>query len=117
MDHTLVRVVSEANLDLAQAEKPSHSAYLRNRKFYTAVVPIPRKLLQAIILERVDTGSVIHNDGCGSYDGLVDVGYEKHFRMHHGKSKFVRGRCHINGIEAFWSSAKVLLHRLRGIQK
>jgi transposase-like protein len=92
--------------------------FKRSGKVYTEVVPDPKKAtLQAIIRGRVDVGSVIHSDGWRGYDGLVDVGYEKHFRVHHGKSEFVRGRSHINGIEAFWSFAKVRLHRLKGIHK
>lgn len=92
--------------------------FKRNGKVYTEIVPDPKKrTLQAIIRGRVDIGSVIHSDAWRGYDGLVDVGYEKHFRVRHGKSEFVRGRSHINGIEAFWSFAKVRLHRLRGIHK
>jgi len=92
--------------------------FKRNGKVYTEIVPDPKKrTLQAIIRGRVDVGSIIHSDGWRGYDGLVDVGYEKHFRVHHGKSEFVRGRSHINGIEAFWSFAKVRLHRLKGIHK
>ena len=92
--------------------------FKRNGKVYTEIVPVVKKRsLQAIIRGRVDIGSIIHSDGWRGYDGLVDVGYEKHFRVHHGKSEFVRGRSHINGIEAFWSFAKVRLHRLKGIHK
>ncbi len=92
--------------------------FKQNGKVYTEVVPdVKRRSLQAIIRGRVDVSSVIHTDGWRGYDGLVDLGYEKHFRVHHGKSEFVRGRSHINGIEAFWSFAKVRLHRLRGIHK
>ena len=92
--------------------------FKRNGKVYTEIVPDPKKrTLQAIIRGRVDAGRVIHSDGWRGYDGLVDVGYEKHFRVHHGKSEFVRGRSHINGIEAFWSFSKVRLHRLKGIHK
>jgi hypothetical protein len=36
------------------------------------------------------------------YNGLVDFGYKKHFRVHHSKNEFVRGSFHINGIELFW---------------
>ena len=92
--------------------------FKRNGKVYTEIVPdVKKRSLQAIIRGRVDVGSVIHSDGWRGYDGLVDVGYEKHFRVHHGKNEFVRGKSHINGIEAFWSFAKVRLHRLRGIHK
>jgi transposase-like protein len=90
----------------------------RNGRVYTEIVPdVKKQSLQAIIRGKVDIGSIIHSDGWRGYDGLVDVGYEKHFRVHHGKSEFVRGKSHINGIEAFWSFAKVRLHRLKGIHK
>jgi transposase-like protein len=92
--------------------------FKRNGKVYTENVPdVKKRSLQAIIRGRVDVGSIILSDGWRGYDGLVDVGYEKHFRVHHGQSEFVRGRSHINGIEAFWSFAKVRLHRLKGIHK
>jgi len=63
----------------------------------------------------VSIDSVIHSDGWRGYDGLVDVGYEKHFRVHHGKNEFVRGNAHINGIESFWSYAKRRLAMFNGI--
>ena len=92
--------------------------FKRNGKVYTEIVPDAKKRsLQAVIRGRVDPGSIVHSDGWRGYDGLVDVGYEKHFRVHHGKSEFVRGKSHINGIEAFWSFSKVRLHRLKGIHK
>lgn len=92
--------------------------FKRNGKVYTEIVPDPKKAtLQAIIRGRVDVDSVIHSDAWRGYDGLVDVGYEKHFRVRHGQSEFVSGRSHINGIESFWSFAKVRLHRLKGIHK
>ena len=40
------------------------------------------------------------------YDGLVDVGYDRHFRVHHGQDEFVQGAAHINGIESFGGFAK-----------
>ena len=49
---------------------------------------------------------------------LVDIiSYDKHFKVHHGKNKFVRGKSHINGIESFWSYAKIRLVKFRGIDK
>lgn len=92
--------------------------FKRNGKVYTEIVPdAKRRSLQAVIRGRVDPSSIVHSDGWRGYDGLVDLGFEKHFRVRHGKSEFVRGKSHINGIEAFWSYAKVRLHRLRGIPK
>ena len=90
----------------------------REGKVYTEIVPdVKAATLQALIRGRVDIDSVIHSDGWRGYDGLVDIGYDKHFRVHHGKNEFVRGKSHVNGIESFWSYAKIRLVKFRGIGK
>lgn len=90
--------------------------FQRNGKVYTEIVPdARRKTLQDIIRGRVDLETVIHSDGWRGYTGLVDLGYKKHFRVHHGKNEFVRGKTHINGIESFWGYAKTRLSKFRGI--
>jgi len=88
----------------------------RDGKVYTEIVPDCKKAtLQAIIRGRVAPEVVIHSDGWRGYDGLVDVGYAKHYRVHHGQNEFVRGNSHVNGIESFWSYAKSRLHQFHGI--
>ena len=90
----------------------------REGKVYTEIVPdVKAATLQGVIRGRVDINSIIHSDGWRGYDGLVDIGYDKHFRVHHGKNEFVRGKSHINGIESFWSYAKIRLVKFRGIDK
>ena len=90
----------------------------REGKVYTEIVPDAKKAtLQAIIRGKVDIDSIIHSDGWRGYHGLVDIGYDKHFRVHHGENEFVRGKSHINGIESFWSFAKIRLVKFRGIDK
>jgi transposase-like protein len=92
--------------------------FKRNGKVYTEIVPdCRRSTLQAVIRGRVSLESVIHSDGWRGYNGLVDLGYKKHFRVHHGYNEFVRGKSHINGIESFWGYAKTRLSRFRGINK
>ena len=92
--------------------------FKRNGKVYTEIVPnCARKTLQAVIRGRVELESVIHSDGWRGYDGLVDLGYKKHFRVNHGSYEFVQGKCHINGIESFWGYAKTRLSRFRGMRK
>ena len=92
--------------------------FKRKGKVYTEIVPdCRRSTLQAVIRGRVSLESVIHTDGWRGYNGLVDLGYKKHFRVHHGKSEFARGKVHINGIESFWGNAKTRLARFRGIHK
>jgi transposase-like protein len=89
----------------------------RNGKVYTEIVPDCKKVtLQAIIRGRVAPEAVINSDGWRGYDGLVDVGYAKHFRVNHGQSEFVRGAAPVNGIESFWSYAKHRLQQFHGIK-
>ena len=88
----------------------------RNGKVYTRIVPNAEKeVLLRIIKQKVRFGSTIHSDGWTAYDGLVDMGYRKHYRVHHGRDEFVRGKSHINGIENFWGLAKVRLAKYRGM--
>lgn len=88
----------------------------RNGKVYTEIVPDAKKAtLQAIIRGKVDIQSILHTDGWRGYDGLVDVGYDKHFRVHHADNEFARGKAHINGIESFWSYAKIRLVKFHGL--
>ncbi len=52
---------------------------------YTEIVPDASKAtLQAIILGKADIASVIYTDRWRGYDGLVDVGFDKHLRANHG---------------------------------
>lgn len=90
--------------------------FKREGRVYTEVVPDCKKVtLQAIIRGRVSADAVIHSDGWRGYDGLVDVGYSKHFRVNHGSNEFVRGNSHVNGIEGFWSFAKRRLQKFNGV--
>lgn len=92
--------------------------FKRQGKVYTEVVPdTKKKTLQAIIRGKISTSSRIHSDGWRSYDGLVDVGYDKHHRIKHGEDEFARGSRHINGIESFWSFAKRRLAQFNGVLK
>jgi transposase-like protein len=90
----------------------------REGKVYTEIVPnCSSAVLQAIIKGKTSIESVIHSDGWRGYNGLVDFGYKKHFRVHHGKNEFVRGNSHINGIESFWGYAKIRLVKFKGMNK
>ena len=85
---------------------------------YTEIVPnASRATLQAIIRGKVDPNSVIHTDGWAGYDGLVDLGLAKHFRVNHGNNEFVKGSRHVNGIESFRSCAKHRLAQFHGVQR
>ena len=92
--------------------------FKRNGRVYTEVIPdCSKATLQSIIRGHVELESVIHSDGWRGYEGLVDLGYQKHFRVEHGNNEFANKHPHINGIESFWAFAKTLflfpLERMR----
>ena len=92
--------------------------YKRHGNVYTEIVPdCSKATLQAVIRGRVSIESVINTDGWRGYNGLVDLGYEKHLRVDHHRNEFVKGRAHINGIEGFWGYSKSRLARFRGIHR
>ena len=102
----------------ASGKTPVFGILQRGGKVHTEVVPdCARKTLQAIIRGKVDPDSIIHSDHWRGYDGLVDMGYKKHFRVNHGANQFVQGKGHINGIESFWSFAKRRLDKFHGLPK
>ena len=89
--------------------------YKRNGKVYTQVVAnVSRPTLQALIKGKVALESIIHSDGWTAYNGLVDLGYQKHYRVDHNKNEFSNDTSHINGIESFWGIAKARLAKFRG---
>ncbi len=106
----------------ASGKTPVFGLLKRNGRVYTEIVPncskgAPKASLQAVIRGRVSPEVVIHSDGWRGYDGLVDVGYAKHFRVEHGSNEFVVGTHHINGIESFWSFAKRRLQKFNGVPR
>ena len=92
--------------------------FKRGGQVYTEIVPdCSKKTLQAIIRGKIDVVAMVNTDGWRGYDGLVDVGFDRHFRVRHGQDEFVQGASHINGIESFWSFAKARLQQFKGVPK
>ncbi len=92
--------------------------FKRNGKVYTEIVPnCSKSTLQEVIRGKIGLDSIIHSDGWRGYNGLVDVGYNNHFRVDHGSDEFVRGTSHINGIEGFWGYAKTRLAKFKGMNQ
>lgn len=91
----------------------------RNGKVYTEIVPdVKAKTLVPIIRWKVKIEDTeINSDWWPAYDGLVDIGYEKHYRVHHWDNEFARWNQHINGIESFWSFTKRRLSQFNWIKK
>ena len=100
-------------------KQPVFGIYQRSGRVYTEIVPnCSGAILQAIIERIVSENAEINSDGWKGYDGLVDVGYDKHYRVNHSKDEFsdFQGH-HVNGIENFWSFTKRRMQRKNGIRK
>lgn len=100
----------------AYGKTPVFGILQRGGKVYTEIVPnCAKATLQAIIRGKVSPESIIHSDQWRGYSGLVDIGYEKHYRVKHGDDEFANDRSHINGIESFWSYSKRRLQKFHGV--
>ena len=74
----------------------------------------------SVVERQVDKEAIVYTDGFASYDGLVDWGYGRQYRVNHGADEFVEranSRNHVNGIESFWGSAKKRLVKFHGIMR
>ena len=71
--------------------------------------------LMPIIQGKILEGSEVHTDGWKGYAGLIINGYD-HYRVYHSHNEFARGKCHVNGIEAFWSYCKRRLSKFNGMK-
>lgn len=101
----------------AKGKVPVIGLLKRNGKVFTQIIEnCKRRELMPVIRGRVLEESTIYTDGWKSYDGLVLNGY-KHYRIHHHKNEFARGKNHVNGIESFWSYTKRRLLKFNGIRK
>jgi len=95
-------------------KQPVFGIYERDGRVYTEIVAKCDKLtLQAIIRGRISPETVVHTDKWRGYDGLVDVGFDKHKRINHSKAFSYGNGIHINGIENFWSFTKGRLAKFR----
>jgi len=82
--------------------------------FITVVRNCSREELLPIIQGHILENSTVYTDGWKAYDGLIINGYD-HYRVFHSLDEFARGKCHVNGIESFWSFAKRRLAKFNGI--
>ena len=101
-------------------KQPVFGIFERGGRVFTEIVPdVKAKTLQGAIRGRVSLESVVVTDGWRGYDGLVDVGFDKHLRIKKYRkegNRFTDGEVHINGIESFWSYTKRRLARFNGVK-
>ena len=94
----------------------------RGGKVYTQIIRnCSKKEILPLIKAKINKDTTLFTDGFKTYHSLVDLGYKKHYRVHHGDNEFAKKegkiRNHINGIENFWGIAKIRLSKFRGMDK
>jgi len=95
MNPILVHAVFAEKRGAEQAVKRSSSeSWNATEKLHEIVPDASKKQLQRAIRGQVALDSIIHSDGWRGYNGLVYMGYKKHFRVHHGENEFTHGNCH-----------------------
>ena len=100
----------------ASGKIPVFGLLKRDGDVYVEVVEDCKKAtLMPIIKGKILEGSVVNSDGWKAYNGLIVNGY-RHYRVHHSKNEFARGKRHVNGIESFWSQAKRRLAKFNGVE-
>jgi transposase-like protein len=99
--------------------QPVFGIYERNGRVYTEIISDCKlRTLRRIITGKVELSSTIYSDSWKGYNGLVDVGFNKHHRINHKKDEFSnKTGVHINGIESFWSFTKRRLTKFNGVKK
>ncbi len=99
----------------AAGKTPVFGLLKRDGKVFVQIVKnCTREELMPIIQGKILEGSTINTDGWRAYDGLIINGYTHH-RVFHSHNEFARGKCHVNGIESFWSFAKRRLAKFNGL--
>ena len=98
-------------------KQPVFGVFERNTRVYTEIVPNAKQAtLKKVIRGKIDVSSVLFTDGWRGYNGLLDMGYNKHFRIDKTKRFSNRHGVHRGGIESFWSFTKRRLAKFNGVK-
>lgn len=94
--------------------KPLFSLLEYEHHIYTAIIPDCKKApLRALIRGRHVEEAVLRNNGWHGYDGLIDVEYEKAFRV---SRNYPAGEPYsLNEIDSFWRFARNRLEKFNGV--
>ena len=98
-------------------KQPVFGVFERDGRVYTELIPNAKSAtLRKVILGKISLESSIFTDGWRGYNGLLDIGYKKYFRIEKSKSFSNKRGVHINGIESFWSFTKRILAKFNGVK-
>ena len=92
--------ICEKESPFEKGEIEMDESYFRARKIrgkkgrgnvYTQVIRNCSKTeILPLISSKISKRTTVFTDGCKTYDSLMDLGYKKHYRVHHGKNEFVK---------------------------
>ncbi len=68
-----------------------------------------KAVIQDLVAKHVRAGATIYTDEHGAYSGLKGMGFD-HDTVNHSAQEYVKGTCHINGMESCWSMLKRSIH-------
>lgn len=90
----------------------------RNGEIYTEIIPnCTANTLETIIHNKVYNRSTIVIDWRKWYDWLLDMWYDKHYRVIHWENERSKWKwIHINWIENFWSFTKRRLNKFNWVK-
>jgi len=113
----LMNLISEQNVFVVRGVvellvKHLFLVYLKEMEMF--MLRCSKEALVPIIQGKILEGSKVNTDGWKAYDGLILNGYD-HYRVFHSHNEFARGKCHVNGIESFWSYCKRRLSKFNGM--
>lgn len=98
-------------------KRPVFGIFERDGRVYTELIPdSKRDSLRKVIVGKIAVESIVITDGWRGYNGLVDVGYDKHLRINKSIHFSDGHGVHINGIESFWSFVKRRLQKFNGVK-
>lgn len=97
-------------------KQPVFGVFERGGRVYTELIPDAKAhTLRKVIRGKVALDAVLVSDGWRGYNGLVDVGYDRHLRINKSRH-FAENGVHINGIQSFWSFTKRRLAKFNGVK-
>ena len=103
------------------SKQPVFGVIERGGRVFTELLPDhKKKTFQDLVRGHVAAEATLITDGYYVYDGLVDVGYDRHLRIRKARKSttpFSEGGVHINGIESFWSFTKRRLAKFNGVKR
>lgn len=83
------------------------------RVWVQPVKDVSAESLMNATIRKVRRGSLVYTDQWRGYDSLMFYGRPR-LKVNHSKH-FVRKQVHINGMEGFWSYAKISMMKFRGV--